>query len=304
MKFILLFLGMFLILSCEQKDLAEIDIQNILDSSKDYHSYTLKKDFNIDFPKDKNENIINNSIIKKEDFRPYYKVDFNNDGYPDYLLNLVMKPKADSILFPIDEYKNFVILLSKKNKGFKLINVDDQRVYFDIVGTKPKGKNEFLLLNIKRKILFENKNNIFDKVILKIKNETLTETSKNKNYIIEKISVKDIGGWSGENYLLNITKDSIILQSRNYKKLKGRYFTIDKEAFGRFSNYLNEHGFSDLQNKYSLGCSDCDAMELTIFYEQNNKYIYDYGARGTLGLSRFYELIDEYIDKAEWQKIE
>ena len=47
MKYLLITISLLSLLSCGNKTLTEDDIQKILDSSKIYNEYTLKKDFKI-----------------------------------------------------------------------------------------------------------------------------------------------------------------------------------------------------------------------------------------------------------------
>ena len=126
------------------------------------------------------------------------------------IINLNLKPQKDSsaILFrPINEYKNFVILLSKNRKEFDLINFDNNRVYYDIIGTKINSPENFEIMTIKSRILEKDGYNIFEKINLKIKDKKICEISKNKNLFITKIVLKDINGWTGENYTIELKKD-------------------------------------------------------------------------------------------------
>lgn len=306
MKNLIIICSLLSIFSCENKTLTENDIQKLLDSSKVYNEYTLKKNFKIENIIDKlNSKVINNTILK-ENFHPYYISDFNKDGYKDYLVNLDLKPKKDSstILFrPIDEYKNFVILLSKNRKEFDLVNFDNKRVYYYIIGTKINSPESFEIMTIKSRILEKDGYNIFEKIDFKIKDKKICEISKNKNLFITKIVLKDIGGWSGENYTIQLKKDSIVLNSKNFSDLEGTFSEKNIEEFEKFSKYLNEIGFTDLKDKYIRNCADCDSKEITIFYGKNSKKtIYDYGKSASLNLTRFYENIDDFMKKAKWEK--
>lgn len=304
MKYLLITISLLSLASCENKTLTENDIQKILDSSKIYNEYTLKKDFKIDYIDNKIDSTSINDIILKENYKSYYIADFNEDGYKDYLLNLDLKPQKDfsSILIqPIDEYKNLAILLSKNRKDFDLIDFDNKRVYYDIIGTKA-FKKSFEIMRFKPHFYEFNKN-AFEKINLEIKDKKICEISENKNLPITKIVLKDINGWTGENYTIELKKDSIILNSKFYNKLNGKYFTKNNQEFQNLSKYLNEIGFSDLNDKYSIMCSDCGAKEVTIFYgEGSKKTIYDYGERANLNLARFYGKIDKIIAQEKLQK--
>ena len=158
-------------------------------------------------------------------------------------------------------------------------------------------------MTIKSRILEKDGYNIFEKIDFKIKDKKICEISKNKNLFITKIVLKDINGWTGENYTIELKKDSIILNSKSYNDLKGKYFTKNNQEFQNLSKYMNEIGFSDLKDKYSIMCNDCEAKEVTIFYgEGSKKTIYDYGERASLNLARFYDNIDDFMKKAKWEK--
>lgn len=306
MKYLLITISLLSLLSCGNKTLTEDDIQKILDSSKFYNEYTMKKDFKIETINNKLDSKVLNSIILQKNFKSYYIADFNKDGYKDYLVNLNLKLQKDSsaILFrPIDEYKNFVILLSKNRKEFDLINFDNKRVYYDIIGTKINSTENFEIMTIKSRILEKDGYNIFEKIDFKIKDKKIYEIAENKNLPITKIVLKDINGWTGENYTIQLKKDSIVLNSINFSDLEGTYFVKNRKEFDNFSKYLNEIGFSDLKDKYSIMCNDCGTKEVTIFYgEGSKKIIYDYGERANLNLVRFYENIDNFMKKAKWEK--
>lgn len=304
MKNLIIICSLLSIFSCENKTLSENEIQKILDSSKVYNEYTLKKNFKIDyFDNEKDRNFIN-KLILKENFQPYYIEDFNKDGYKDYLVNLDLKPQKDSSTFlvqPINEYKNFVILLSKNRKEFDFIDFDNKRVYFDIIGTKAL-KNNFEIMRFKS-IFDEFNENAFEKISFDIRNKKICETYKNKNLPISEIILKDIGGWTGENYTIQLKKDSIVLNSKNFRDLEGTFSVKNIEEFENFSKYLNEIGFTDLKDKYFRNCVDCDSKEITIFYGNNSKKtIYDYGKSASLNLVRFYDNIDDFMKKAKWEK--
>ena len=215
MKNLIIICSLLSIFSCENNTLTENDIQKILDSSKFYNEYTMKKDFKIETINNKLDSKVLNSIILQKNFKSYYIADFNKDGYKDYLVNLDLKPQKDSstILFrPIDEYKNFVILLSKNRKEFDLINFDNKRVYYDIIGTKINSPENFEIMTIKSRILEKDGYNIFEKIDFKIKDKKICEIAENKNLPITKIVLKDINGWTGENYTIQLKKDSIVFK--------------------------------------------------------------------------------------------
>ena len=209
----------------------------------------MKKDFKIDYIDNKKDSDFINQLILKENYQPYYIADFNKDGYNDYLINLDLKPQKDSssiLIQPINEFKNFVILLSKNRKEFDFIDFDKKSVYFDLVGAKVL-KNKFEIIRFKS-IFSELNESSFKKIDFKIKDKKICEISENKNLPITKIVLKDIGGWSGENYTIELNKESIILNSKNFSNLEGTFFVKNIKEFQDFSKYLNEIGFTDLKD--------------------------------------------------------
>ena len=158
-------------------------------------------------------------------------------------------------------------------------------------------------MTIKSRILEKDGYNIFEKINLKIKDKKICEISKNKNLFITKIVLKDINGWTGENYTIQLKKDSIVLNSKNFSDLEGNFSVKNIDEFQNLSKYLNEIGFTDLKDKYSIMCNDCGAKEITIFYGNNSKKtIYDQGERASINLASFYDKIDEIIAQQKWQK--
>lgn len=305
MRKLILIFSCLAIFSCS-KDLSESEIQKILDKSENYKGYTLKKKFAVDFIKKKNESEINNKLIKNENFRSSYKIDFNKDGYPDYLLNLELKTTKDSIkqILPLGEYYDILILLSKDKNDFNLVNFENKEIYFDIIGAKPIKDNLFEIMRVNPRLWEWEKNKFIEKINLKIDNNVITEISKNQHSPIDKIIFKEFGGWSGENFTLELREDSILLNSKNFKKLDGKYFVKNKNEFQNISNYLNRIGFVELKDKYQKGCSDCGSHEINIFYNSSEKNINDYGSKGTLGLVKFYKIIDAFMESQKWQKID
>ena len=106
-------------LSCKKKDLTDQQILEIIHADKNYKDLVLKTDFWT------GENFIDSiksfrKIIAKENLKPIYKADFNQDGKQDYLVNLEY-PKDSSgnvvkmYIDPDGDTKNCVVLLSTSN---------------------------------------------------------------------------------------------------------------------------------------------------------------------------------------------
>ena len=150
MKYIFLFVSLFLILSCEKKDLTDEEILEIIHADKNYQDLQLKTDFLtvenfIDFIKSFRK------IIANENIKPIFKADLNGDGKQDYLVNLEYKKDSTNenvVRFIDDDAKNFVVLLTSSN-GYKILSAGKKRVY-DIYAAKIinyKGQNLIKVLN-------------------------------------------------------------------------------------------------------------------------------------------------------------
>ena len=307
MKIIILLIGIILLQSCEKKKLNEKEILEIIHSHEEYKDLELKTDFSY------NDDYIDSiksfkEIINKENFKPIYEADFNNDSKKDYLVNLSYpKSKNEGNIVKIyieEDHKNTLLLLSSK-RGYQILNPGKQKVY-DIISAKILHyKNQYLikLLNFKKHT--NHQDDMFQYDTLMIKKNQITEFTPTNNRHIEKIVCHQNGGYApGRIYSLTIKKDSTILHSSYYKDLKGKYFVIDNSSFKTLSKYLNEINFSNLKSRYSISCQDCSSIEIEITFDNGKTTkIYDYGEKGTLGLLKFYEKIDTIINKEKWKKI-
>ena len=307
MKYIFLFASLFLILSCEKKNLTDQEILEIIHADKNYKDLVLKVDFLT------GENFIDSvksfrKIIVKENLKPIYKVDFNQDGKQDYLVNLEYKKDStnENLVRYIDvDSKNYVVLLSSEH-GYKILNAGKNRVY-DIFAAKIihyKNQNLIKLLNFKTE--FDDRNDILKYDTLTIRNNELIEfvNTKSKHHINE-IVFTQFGGYApGTKYTVSLKKDSLTLNSKFYKKLEGKYLGNNNQDFQNLTLYLNNIDFLNLKNRYAIGCFDCSAIETKVVYGNGKtKTIYDYGERGSLGLVKFYNSIHEIMEKQKWQKI-
>ena len=188
MKLIYLLIGIFLLLSCEKKELNESEIMEIIHSHKGYENLELKRDFF--YGADFIDSIKTfKKIIAKECFKSIYEADFNDDGKLDYLVNLnYPKPSVNDVvkIFISEDYHNTVILLSS-NSDYLLLNPGKGRVY-DIISAKIisyKNQNLIKLVNFKTHIV--NKNDLIKYDTLMIKNNEFTEYTKfDKNSLLKK----------------------------------------------------------------------------------------------------------------------
>ncbi len=220
MKYIFLFVSLFLILSCEKKDLTDKEVLEIIRTDKNYEDLQLKTDFLT------GENFIDSiksfrKIIAKENLKPIFKADLNGDGKQDYLVNLEYKKDSTNenlVRFIDEDSKNCVVLVSTSN-GYKILNAGKNRVY-DIFAAKIinyKGQNLIKVLNFIPR--FDDLNNILKFDTLMVKNNQLTEfVNKRSNNNISEIKFTQFGGYvPGVYYTLSLKKDSINLKSKFYK---------------------------------------------------------------------------------------
>lgn len=310
MKYIFLFVSLFLILSCEKKDLTDKEVLEIIHADENYEDLQLKTDFLT------GENFIDSiksfrKVIETENLKPIYKADFNNDGKEDYLVNLEYPKDRSGNVFRMyidleSDSKNTIILLSSSD-DYKILNVGKKRVY-DIFAAKIinyKGQNLIKVLNFKAN--FDDRNDILKFDTLMIKNNQLTEfVNKRSNNNISEIKFTQFGGYApGVYYTLSLKNDSTILDSKFYKKLDGNFIASNKQDFENLALYLNNIDFKNLKDNYFIECSDCSAIETKIVYDNGKvKTIYDYGERGSLGLVKLYDSIHAIMEKQKWQKIE
>ena len=310
MKYIFLFVSLLLIFSCNKKDLTDKEILEIIHGDKNYDDLALKTDYWT------GENFIDSiksfrKILAKENLKPIYKADFNQDGKQDYLVNLEYPKDSTNrnIVRFIDEEGdtwNCVILLSSLN-GYKILNPGRKGVYGIFAAKTINYNDQNLIKLLNFKIHFDDKNDVLKYDTLIIRNNELTEFVKAKNnYTISEIIFTQFGGYSpGIEYTVNFNKDSIILNAKYYKNLNGTFFGNNNQNFENLGLYLNNIDFKNLQDRYSDGCCDHSAIETKIVYANGKiKKIYDYGEKGSLGLVKFYDSIHAIMEKQKWQKLQ
>lgn len=308
MRYIFLIVSLFLILSCDKKDLTDKEVLEIIHADKNYEDFQLKTDFLT------GENFIDSiksfrKIIAKENLKPIFKADLNGDGKQDYLVNLEYKKDSTNenlVRFIDDDAKNCVVLLSSSN-GYKILSAGKKRVYdiFSANIINYKGQNLIKVLNFIPR--FDDLNNILKFDTLMVTNNQLTEfANKRSNNNISEIKFTQYGGYApGVYFTLSLKKDSIILNSKFYKKLDGNFIGNNNQDFGNLALYLNNINFKNLEERYSIGCCDHSAIETKIVYDNGRvKTIYDYGEKGSLGLLKFYNSIHAIMEKQKWQKME
>ena len=310
MKYIFLFVSLFLILSCEKKDLTDKEVLDIIHADKNYEGLQLKTDFWT------GENFIDSiksfrEIIAKENPKPIFKADLNGDGKQDYLVNLEYPQDSSGNVFkmyidPDADGRNCVILLSN-SKGYKILNPGKKGVYGIFAGKTVNYNDQNLIKLLNFKIHFDDNNDVLKYDTLMIRNNELTEFVKAKNnHTISEIIFTQFGGYSpGIKYTVNFKKDSIILNAKYYKNLDGTFFGNKNQDFYNLVLYLNNIDFKNLEERYSIGCCDHSAIETKVVYDNGKvKTIYDYGEKGSLGLLKFYDSIHAIMEKQKWQKME
>ena len=304
-NFFLIFAIFLFLTSCEKKSLSENEILEIIHNQKGFGSMVIGNDFTsggdlVDSVK---------KIIEKEQFKPIYEADFNNDGKTDYLVNLKDKKLENGeeriIKYYEDDSDRCVLILSGSDK-YNFLNVGKKRVY-DILSGRIinfRSKNLIKLLNFKRR--FNDEKDILRSDTLMIKNNVLTEfVLPHKTHSIDKIIFRKIAGYAPATiYELTLKKDSLILNSKYYEKFRGKFFLKENSDFSKIAHYLNEINFTKLKDKYFTTSSDSPAIKTNIFYDNGKiKTIYDYGEKGTLSLVNFYEKMDTLTKSKKWQPI-
>lgn len=310
MRFFILIFSLFLIVSSCKNDLSDKEILAIIHADKNYQSLQLKSEFIT------GEHFIDSiksfrKTISVENLKPIYKVDFNQDGKLDYLVNLETKKDSagDKIIsfIDFDEGSRNCILLLSSSKNYKIINLTKKNVY-DVFAAKPLNyHNQKLIKVLNFKPQFTYKNDILKYDTLIIRNNELTEfVGSQSRENISKIIFTKFGGYvPGLKYQLILTKDFVIINSKFYKQFEGKYVGNNNQKFNYLSSYLNEINFKNLKDKYFISCSDCSSFETKIIYGNNKtKTIYDYGERGSLGLVKLYESMNNLIENQKWKKID
>ena len=310
MKYIFLFVYLFLVLSCEKKDLTDAEVLEIIYADENHEDLQLKTDF---LTGDKVIDTIKSfrTIIETENLKPIFKADLNGDGKQDYLVNLQYKKDVSGNAFKMDiteegDSWNCAILVSTSN-GYKILNPGRKGVYGIFAGKTINFKDQNLIKLLNFKIHFDDKNDVLKYDTLMIRNNELTEFVKAKNnHTISEIIFTQFGGYSpGIKYIVNFKKDSIILNAKYYKNLDGTFFGNNNQNFENLGVYLNNIDFKNLQDRYSDDCCDHRAIETKIVYANGTiKTIYDYGEKGSLGLVKFYESVHTIMEKQKWLKIE
>ncbi|HEX7870144.1 MAG TPA: hypothetical protein VF455_08515 [Chryseobacterium sp.] len=307
MKLIYLLIGIFLLQSCEKKELAENEILDIIHSHEGYENLHLKADFLtgnklVDSTKEFKK------ILNDENFKSIYEADFNNDGKVDYLVNLTYKKSLNSnevikSYMAKDNY-NTAVLLSK-NKGYTLLNPGKGNIYQIVAAKIIQYKTQPFIKIVHYHTDFDSSTKIFDIDTLMIKNNELMEYySKSKKHKIKKIIFTQNKLFTTKkNFRLTVTEDSLLLNSDSYKSLRGNFSGEDYTGFQKLTNNLNEVNFSKINNRYPFWSDDFSVATEITFDNGKSKEIYDYNGKRYLWLMNFYEKIDTLMTKQKWAQI-
>lgn len=302
-KIIYLLIGIFLLQSCEKKELSENEILDSIHSYKGYENLHLKTDFLTD-----NKLVDSTKEFKKilndENFKSIYEADFNNDGKVDYLINLAYKKSLNSNEVIKKDNYNTAVLLSR-DKGYTLLNSGKGNIYQIVASKIIQYKTKPFIKIVRYHTDFDSSTKIFDIDTLMIKNNELMEYySNSKKHNIEKIIfTKNEFHPLKRIYQLTLTKDSLILHSDHYKNLKGDFLGDNYSSFQKLTKNFNEVNFSRINDRYPFSSEDFLVATEIIFDNGKSKEIYDYNGKRFLWLMNFYEKIDTLMAKQKWTEI-
>ncbi|MCE3076141.1 DUF6438 domain-containing protein [Chryseobacterium gwangjuense] len=307
-KIIYLLIGIFLLQSCEKKELSESEILDIIHSQEGYENLHLKADFLTGNTLVDSTNKIK-KVLNDENFKSIYEADFNNDGKIDYLVNLSYKKSLDSN----DVIKNYIakdnyqtIVLLSRDKGYTFLNPGKGNIYQIVAAKIIQYKNQPFIKMIRYHTDFDSSTEIFDVDTLMIKNNELMEYySKIKKHKIKKIIFTQNKLFSTKKiYRLTLTEDSLLLNSDHYKNLRGNFSGEGYAGFQKLANDLNEVNFSKINDRYPFWSDDFFVATEITFDNGKSKEIYDYNGKRYLWLINFYEKIDTLMAKQKWVEIE
>ena len=91
-------------------------------------------------------------------------------------------------------------------------------------------------------------------------------------------------------------------KTRNSELIEGIFKTqIDTNSYKEIVNLIKYLNIEKLKNEYDMLVTDLPSLNLKITYDGGKeKFIYDYGIRGTLGLRKLYQLFYELRFNQNW----
>lgn len=252
----------------------------------------------------------------------FYKADIDNNGFSDLII--IGDDNSCSSGYPETNSKrscNYSVY-ALMNFGNDTINpVDLMRLNFSGYTIVPKIEdvNDKTSLSIFESPQYNGKKKNFKKIELAYVLGSFIEYNKNpKKFTIEKIEYEaepcygkcpifELTINNDRTAVLNaIEFNSLDPNLREYKisrELKGKFKTvITNEKYQEIIDLLNYLDFPTLEDNYSIPVTDIPGSVLKITYNQGKtKIISDYGKKGTLGLIKLYDLIENLRTNQEWE---
>ncbi len=288
------------------------DVQNFIrESNSSYNEFELKRiqDFDRDYKTDSITKIIANKLgITK----PYYKTDFDHNGYTDLLAIGDDKDcwGKKSCSF------NSMVIMNFGNDSLKYINIVRDR-HTSIVPTIEKRKNETLLV-------------ISNPDQISWKNEKYKDGSvdsliyRNGNFIeynpkVVKHNIERIEFSTGPCFgtcpifslsLTNNGKSEFSPEAYNFgddsynENAEGKFMcNLEEKKWNELTDLINYIDFTYLEKDYAVNWTDDQSCTLKIVYDDGKiKEIRDYGLIGTFGLKQLYDQLFELRFNQKWKK--
>ncbi|MFN8578028.1 MAG: DUF6438 domain-containing protein [Candidatus Sericytochromatia bacterium] len=271
-------------------------------SASDIRSIRNQKDLSLFVKKKFHKNIdeilgeicfatFNYNYHKKKLQNKIIKIDLDGNGKLDLLL------EQTEIIFAI---------FDEGNNKYKLYPISEQNFYLSKI---IKISHEAKLPVIYEKIYgvnFPFQNSITKKIIFK--NGSFIEFNPNpKKYKVDKIDFSVSNGLSMYNLKININsnREVNLYQVNHLSQIeKKARFVLDEKSYNEIIELLNYIDFTNLKSSYTVFSTDNSYGDLTIKYNNSKvKKISDYGMTGSIGLSKFYNLISSLSERYKWQKI-
>lgn len=298
----------------------QLEVQNLIRKNfKDLLQYEVKRIQNF-----KRYDLMCQANVKLADEldveESFYKADFDNNGYTDLLVigddHTCFEGQNQSCSYTP------LVILNLSNKKYKIARISQK--FDDYFVPKITNKNGQVLLEINRAQIADWKKKTVSKdpqkQILAFKHDAFIEYNSNdKNYIpIQKIEFSTDGCYGTcPVFDLEISKNQeakFIAKNFNFNekmeewstKNEGTFRTkIKNKDFDILIKTLEYIDFPELKDRYSVDWTDDQTVTLRITYANRKvKIINDYGACGTYGLIRVYNLLFDLRKNQNWIKIE
>jgi hypothetical protein len=278
-----------------QVNLSSANLIDQLKNSEEVNKFLKEKVF----PTWGNEKIIDDKYgdTSGEFQKPYYKIDLNNDGRTDLLINA----------------KYFLVVIDNGNEKYS--------AYF--IGADPFESHTSQLVNIVKTA----KPTLIVISTLKTKFDTITRHRRDYNFTIDTLVVKFLGlaeyNRQPENYEISQIKFSAsgcygtcpifdmvfyVDRSARYNAIRfndttGNFSTsIDTASYNRLRNTINYIKVSMLDSAYSVPWTDDQTAITEITFKDGRvKNVFDYGMRGTYGLRNLYNQFFDLRASQHWK---